>query len=167
MEGDGPATAGKLREQDLILAGSDCIALDSAMAVIMGLKPHDVSTNKMAAKLGLGEANLNEIEILGEKLSDCIGRPFILPETSLQSKIPWWLARIIFKFIKHYPCVDKTKCIQCSACVEACPNGVITMSKKGIIFNYSKCISCFCCQEFCPASAIRVKKSLFAKMLGL
>nr|MBC8436634.1 DUF362 domain-containing protein [Candidatus Omnitrophota bacterium] len=39
MEGDGPATAGKLRDTNLLLASADCVALDAVMALIMGIKP--------------------------------------------------------------------------------------------------------------------------------
>jgi formate hydrogenlyase subunit 6/NADH:ubiquinone oxidoreductase subunit I len=41
------------------------------------------------------------------------------------------------------------------------------MQENNIVFDYKKCIACFCCQEACPASAIKVKKSLFAKLIGL
>ena len=42
-----------------------------------------------------------------------------------------------------------------------------TDGTREIVFDYAKCIACFCCQEACPYSAIKVKKSVFAKMIGL
>ena len=83
MEGDGPATGGKLRNLNLLLAGSDCVALDSVMALIMGIKPLDVLSTKEAATRGLGEADINSIIILGEKLEAVAGEPFVLPTNSL------------------------------------------------------------------------------------
>ncbi len=167
MEGDGPATSGKLRNLNLLFAGVDCVALDSILALIMGLNPVDILTNKEAARRGLGQANLDFIEILGLKNEEIIGEPFILPATSLIKRIPLPVAKLAKRLIKYYPYVERDNCICCAACVDACPGKAISMKKDGIIFDYSKCIACFCCQEACPASAIKIKRSLLAKMLGL
>ena len=168
MEGDGPATSGKLRDLNLLLAGSDCVALDSVMALLMGIKPFDVLSTKEAAKRGLGEADINSISILGEKLESAIGEPFLLPTPSLvKKKIPGPIVKIAKRLIKYYPCVEQDNCIKCASCIDACPNNAISMKKGRIIFDYSKCIACFCCQEACPASAIKIKKSVLAKMIGL
>jgi len=167
MEGDGPASGGKLRTENLILAGSDCVALDSVLAMIMGIRPLDVLTTAEAAKRGLGKADIRSISIFGERLEDCLGRPFILPTPSKTNKLPKPLVKLARKLIRYYPCVEQDNCIRCAACIDACPNKIISMGKSGIIFDYRKCIACFCCQEACPASAVKIKKSLFAKMIGL
>lgn len=168
MQGDGPGTSGKLRDLNLLLAGADCVSLDSVMALIMGLEPFDILTTKEAASRGLGIADINSIEILGEKLEEVIGEPFLLPTTSsFIKKIPRPVINLAKKLIKYYPCVERDNCISCADCIQACPNQAISMKNKRIIFDYSKCIACFCCQEACPASAIKVKKSVFAKILGL
>ena len=167
MEGEGPATSGKLRQANLIVAGVDCVSIDSILAAVMGLKPEDILTNKIGQKRGLGIADLKNIEVLGEKLENVVGEPFLLPATSIQRKLPAPIAKFILKFIKHHPCMDKGKCIKCSGCVEACPKHAIEMTDKGIVFDYTKCISCFCCLEYCPAGAIKIKKSFLAKLLHM
>lgn len=167
MEGDGPATSGRLRQLDLLLVGSDCVALDSIMALIMGLKPLDVLTIQEAAKRGLGNADINSISVFGESLEDAIDEPFLLPSTSLRKKLPRPIIELAKKLIKYYPCVERDHCIKCAACIKACPAKVISMKDNRITFDYSGCIACFCCQEMCPASAIKVKKSLLAKLIGL
>jgi len=167
MEGDGPATSGKLRQLNLLLAGSDCVALDSVAALIMGVEPLEVLSTRESAKRGLGVADMKAIEILGERLEDAIGEPFLLPSTSIHKKLPRPVIELAKKLIKYYPCVERDNCIRCAACVEACPTKAISMQDKGIVFDYSKCISCFCCQEACPAAAIKVKKSILAKLIGL
>lgn len=168
MEGDGPATSGKLRQLNLLLAGADCVALDSAMATIMGFAPQNVLTTKEAAARGLGTADIKSIKIQGEKLEQVIGEPFLLPSSSVMNrKIPRPIVKLAKRLIKYYPCVKSDNCIQCAACINACPKKAIKMQGKRMVFDYSKCIACFCCQEVCPASAIKVKKSLFAKLIGL
>lgn len=167
MEGDGPATSGKLRNTGLLLASSDCVALDSVLALIMNLEPFDILTTKEAAKRGLGIADINSISVLGEKLKEVIGEPFLLPTTSIRRNIPQPIVKLAKKLIKYYPCIEQDNCIQCAACLQACPSQAISMKNNRIFFDYSSCISCFCCQEACPASAIKVKKSIFTKLIGL
>lgn len=168
LEGDGPATSGKLKELGLILAGKDCVAIDAIMAKIMNIEPFDVLSTKDAAERSLGVGDINSIEILGEKLSDVIDESFLLPSSSLiRKKMPKPLVALVKKFVRYYPEPIPSKCIKCAACVKICPNKCITMKKKGIVFDYKECIACFCCQETCPEAAIRVKKSLLAQIIGL
>lgn len=167
LEGEGPGTSGKLRTMGLLLAGADCVALDSILAVIMGLKPHDILSTKEAAARGLGVSDINAIELEGEKLKDIIPKPFKLPSPSLKSHIPKPIIELAKKLIRYYPCVERDNCLSCAACIKACPNKAISMQAKKIEFDYKKCIACFCCQEACPNAAIKIRKSILAKMMGL
>ncbi len=167
MEGDGPATGGRLRNTGLLFAGADCVALDSVLALVMGILPQDILTTREAAKRGLGVADINLIDILGEKLEEAIETPFQLPGTALASKIPRPIIKIVQKLVRFHPLVERANCILCCACVDACPSSAISIKSKRVVIDYSKCISCFCCQEACPSSAIKVKKSILAKAMGL
>lgn len=167
MEGDGPGTGGKLRNLGLLLAGADCVALDAVMAHIMGIGPLEVLSTKEAYVAGLGQADLKNIEISGEKLNTLAVKPFILPAASRAGRIPKPLRKILKKLIRYYPYCLPENCISCLACVKICPGRCISPAKKGMRFDYARCIACFCCQETCPASAIKVRKSLLARMIGL
>lgn len=167
MEGDGPATSGSLRNPGLIVAGQDCVAIDSVLALIMGIKPLDVLTNREASRRQAGVTQIESIEISGERLENAIGRPFKLPTASLVSKIPAPLARALRRMIRYYLYARQDRCIRCGACIQTCPERVIAMKGERIVFDYSGCIACFCCQEVCPAAAIGVRKSLLAKIIGL
>jgi uncharacterized protein (DUF362 family)/Pyruvate/2-oxoacid:ferredoxin oxidoreductase delta subunit len=167
MEGDGPGTGGKLRSMGLVLAGQDCVALDSVLALIMGVRQFDVLSTKNAAMRGLGVADINSITIMGEKLENVAADKFILPTTSFSAHIPKPVLNLAKKLIKYYPCVERDNCLRCSACIQACPNKAITLKKRGITFDYKKCIACFCCQEVCPEAAIKIKRSLLAKIIRL
>lgn len=167
MEGDGPGTSGKLRNLGLLFAGSDCVALDSVLASIMGIEPSCVLTTKEAAIRNLGVADIKSIVMVGENLEDVTPSPFILPSTSPKMKIPRPIIQIAKKLIRYYPCIEQDNCIKCASCIKACPNKAITMKKDKLIFDYSKCTACFCCQEVCPNAAIKVKKNMWAKMAGL
>jgi len=168
MEGDGPATAGKLRQLNLLLGGSDCLALDTVMAKIMGITDQEVLTTKEASLRGLGENQLSKIKIEGEDIDKLNIRPFILPATSSKvTKLPEPIKKILKSLIRYYPYSLYLKCTHCGHCVKVCPCHCISFKNKGIVVDYKKCIACFCCQETCPEAAIGVKKSMLAKLIGL
>ncbi|MBI3961538.1 MAG: DUF362 domain-containing protein [Deinococcus sp.] len=52
--------------KDYILASGDCVALDAAAAHMMGFDPMSIPYLRMAHERGLGVAEFNQIEILGE-----------------------------------------------------------------------------------------------------
>jgi len=167
MEGDGPGSSGKVRKAALLLAGCDCVALDSVLALIMGLQPLDIFTTKEASKRGLGIADIKFMEILGDKLEDAIEKPFQLPATSIIKKIPLPILNLAKELIRFYPKINYHNCTLCEACIQICPEKVMSMKNKRVIIRYGGCISCFCCQEVCPSSAIKVKKSVIAQLIGL
>jgi uncharacterized protein (DUF362 family)/Pyruvate/2-oxoacid:ferredoxin oxidoreductase delta subunit len=167
MEGDGPGTSGKVRQLNLLLGGSDCVALDTVVARIMGIKHQEVLSTKEAALRGLGEGELSRIKIEGEDIDKLNIRPFILPQASKINNLPGAFKIILKWLIKYYPYSLRLKCTRCGNCVNICPKKCIQLDKIGIAFNYKQCIACFCCQEACPDAAIAVKKSLLAKLIGL
>ncbi|MDO8489733.1 MAG: DUF362 domain-containing protein [Candidatus Omnitrophota bacterium] len=168
MEGDGPATGGKTRQLGLLLGGSDCVALDTIMAKIMGITNQEILSTKEAALRGLGENQISRISIEGENIDKLNIRPFIMPTNSIMiSKLPAPIKKILKPLIRYYPYCLNTKCIRCGHCVEVCPRRCIKLKNKGVRFDYKNCIACFCCQETCPQAAIKVKKSILAKLIGL
>ncbi|MFC1946560.1 DUF362 domain-containing protein [Chloroflexota bacterium] len=66
--------AGKTFPVGLLIISNDCVAADSVCARIMGLDPAEIEYIMLAEKAGLGRANINEIEILGEKLENLEGK---------------------------------------------------------------------------------------------
>lgn len=168
MEGDGPATSGKTRSLNLLLAGSDCVALDTVMAKIMGIEHYEVLSTKEAALRKLGENRIAKIKIEGEDISQLSIRPFLLPKNSVKLiSLPPIVKKILKSLIRYYPYSLDLKCTHCSHCVKVCPKQCIKLKQNRIKIDYHKCIACFCCQEACPAAAIGVKKSLLAKLIGL
>jgi len=167
MEGDGPASAGKLRHLGAIVSGRDAVAVDSILACLMGLKPQDIWSTKEAHARNLGECNLDCISLLGDKLQDLADRPFLLPTTSADKRIPLPLVKIARKFVRFYPQILHENCTRCGACIVACPEKIMRLQANRIVVDYRRCIACFCCQEACAFSAIRVKKTLLARLAGL
>ncbi len=53
---------------NVIVAGSDAVAVDAIGALLMGINPHDVKHLELAALVGMGTNDLNQIEITGDDL---------------------------------------------------------------------------------------------------
>ena len=75
QEGVGPVFGDPI-EMDLVLASKDLVAADSVCAKLIGYEPTDLKLSVHAAERGLGEIDLNNIEIVGESL-DAVSRRFV------------------------------------------------------------------------------------------
>ena len=52
------------------MVGRDAVAVDTVGFALIGMNPLDVPSLVEAARRGLGQADLNKIEILGESLKN-------------------------------------------------------------------------------------------------
>jgi uncharacterized protein (DUF362 family) len=73
QEGLGPIF-GKPVEMDLIVAGTDAVAVDATCGFIAGFEPEEVPITREAAERGLGVMQRDEIEILGEPIESVYRR---------------------------------------------------------------------------------------------
>ncbi|MBF7095645.1 ATP-binding protein [Alkalibacter mobilis] len=56
---------------------------------------------------------------------------------------------------KWYPVIDRTKCSECGACIERCPNDVYAKgTTRPMVANPKFCTACMACQRVCPTYAI-------------
>ncbi len=69
MEGQGPH-AGSPIEMNLILAGTDTVAVDAVTGACMGFDPLEIPAVRIAGHDGLGEFHLDKIDVVGEKIDD-------------------------------------------------------------------------------------------------
>jgi uncharacterized protein (DUF362 family) len=67
--GPGPRTMIPV-EKGLFLAGADSVAVDAVAAKIMGFDPMDIGYIRIAHEDGLGTGRIEEIEVLGEDISE-------------------------------------------------------------------------------------------------
>ena len=68
VAGEGHETSGNPVEMNLVMAGTDPVAVDAVGAAVMGIPPSDVKHLVFAEKKGLGTCNLEEITVLGEPI---------------------------------------------------------------------------------------------------
>ena len=171
MEGEGPGSGGTPREIGLILASSDSISLDTVMGRIINLDEDLNPFIKTARERGISSAELDNIEIMGEKIENIIMDDFKLPGTAGQQKLVEnnFINTYIMPFVKSslnpYPYIDESRCTLCLTCRDVCPTKSITESNGKLKFDYRKCIRCFCCSEMCPEGAFDIKYSFLGNLL--
>jgi uncharacterized protein (DUF362 family) len=91
MEGCGP-TRGQPVDLHLAVASTDFIAADSLGARIMGFDPEEIGYLHYAIAAGLGEGGLDRMQILGDRLEDCL-RSFE-PHPNYARQLNWKSAKI-------------------------------------------------------------------------
>ncbi len=162
MQGEGPA-AGSLRKLGVILASQDTVAVDAVATKIIGLNPLDIHTTRYADERGLGIGNLQNIEIIGERI-DSVTVPDFKPPASavstLAKRVPRGLPRFILRQLSIKPRVIERLCTGCAECEKICPAGAISVSGKTAKIDYGICIQCMCCHEVCRFDAIVPKQSI-------
>ena len=73
-EGQGPTFVEPI-QFNMIMAGTDTVALDAVASVIMGFDPFEVTTTRIAHTAGLGTADLEKINVCGRSIDE-VRRPF-------------------------------------------------------------------------------------------
>ena len=70
IAGEGHETRGKPVKMDLVIAGTDPVAVDAVGAAVMGVSPETVKHLRHADEKGLGTCDLNQIEVVGEPIEN-------------------------------------------------------------------------------------------------
>ena len=71
MEGNGPV-AGDPVDHRIAIASTDWLAADCMAAAMMGFEIGKIGYLTFCARAGMGQADLNKVEVLGEKIADHI-----------------------------------------------------------------------------------------------
>jgi len=165
MEGEGPS-AGDPRKTNFLMAGDDGVAIDSTLATMIGSKPLDFATTRECSNMRLGETQIPNIDITGDKFSDFVMKDFKLARGRLLLRfLPTPVTNLIASQLKFWPEIDNEVCKKCNMCKSSCPVHTISIKKGKYLVNRKHCIRCMCCREVCPYKAIHVKKNWLASIL--
>jgi uncharacterized protein (DUF362 family)/Pyruvate/2-oxoacid:ferredoxin oxidoreductase delta subunit len=160
MEGEGPS-AGNKKRIGVILASRDAVAVDAVASRIVGFDPLDIMTTFHAHRRGLGTGAVDEIEVIGERISDVEVKGFKHSAVAvgfLRTKIPAFLYAYIQSQLVLTPEVAREKCEACLECINICPSKAATLERGSVNIDNNLCIHCMCCHEVCRFQAIRLKQ---------
>jgi uncharacterized protein (DUF362 family)/Pyruvate/2-oxoacid:ferredoxin oxidoreductase delta subunit len=168
MEGEGPS-AGKPRNVGLILASADAVALDAVAVRIIGLDPTQILTVAYAAERGFGTAEVENIEILGERIQDTVikdFKPSAIAAGLIKKRIPAFIHAYIQDQLILLPEVLQKNCTACGECADVCPTGAAQLKGEGdkARIDKNRCIHCMCCHEVCRFHAIGLKQKSFGRL---
>ncbi|MHA2123247.1 MAG: DUF362 domain-containing protein, partial [Promethearchaeota archaeon] len=160
MEGRFGPGGGSMKQWDLILAGTDEVALDSIALEIGKIKTKDVPHVNNAINRNLGVGDIEKIKIKGMSIEEARKRTpkFHVPGSRFTSFIAYMSGHVGYKIIKKIPDLIKDKCIKCGECAKNCAAKAIEFDAANYpAFIRKKCISCFCCAELCSENAIKAR----------
>ncbi len=165
QEGHGPGMGGTPRRYGCLAGSTDPVALDAVIAQALGYRPGEVLHLAQAEARGLGTANLDQIEIKGDRQALSFGA-VDLPKARWYLRAPSWVSAPLRQVIRVRPQLAPSACIGCGRCVEVCPQEIITPGHPPE-FDLSGCIGCFCCAEICPQGAITPHRNWAARLVGV
>ncbi|CAD7769538.1 hypothetical protein FHEFKHOI_00636 [Candidatus Methanoperedenaceae archaeon GB50] len=141
----GPANGNPVK-MDLIIAGTDSVAVDAASVRIMGYSPERIRHILLASGFGFGE--IENYEVSGESIEN-VKRRFDMPPRipSFRSYLLSYLMEEFFKKIP-YPKFEE-RCTRCESCALSCPIGNITLINSKVNIDEKECIGCMVCIEAC------------------
>ena len=112
MEGNGPAR-GRPKNVGLLIAGKDAVSIDRILCEIIGLPPELLRTLTAAKTLGVGNTELENIELVGALLGEIKVRDFLKAQAM---PIKFELTRVIrsivrnlyYRYFKEKTCQEST-----------------------------------------------------------
>jgi uncharacterized protein (DUF362 family)/NAD-dependent dihydropyrimidine dehydrogenase PreA subunit len=173
MEGDGPGL-GTPRKVGLLLGSTNQLALDMVASEIMGIRREQNPVLVAAEKRGMAPTSIQDVDVVGEDLSQIRIRDFKLPSNIYEGigfgDLPWYiniLKNLFRDTLSSKPVIIKDACKACGACVKACPVTAVAIKKeKFATITEKKCIRCYCCHEMCPENAIQLKNSILNRLVN-
>lgn len=182
MDGNGP-THGRPRKLNLLIAGTNPIAVDRVAVAALQLNPAQFPIFTAADSLGIPGVEMAEIELAGDPLSSCLVDDFQIPALSgleLFFQGHSVLNRMVASLIRRRLVLDPQICIDCRKCEKHCPAKAIRFRKPGLAgrliwhldperarmhIDPQICIRCCCCQELCPVGALSIRDPLVLKLV--
>ncbi len=166
MEGEGPGMKGTPRHIGLVLASTDCLAMDAVVAKLMGLDTESLPLLRLE-----GVPAFDDIQLRGEISPEYVIKDFILPTTAGRKQVMEnrfankYLMPLAKTLLNPYPVTDQATCTLCGTCQKVCPHQAIKIRGKQVKFDYRRCLRCFCCSELCPEGAVSIKYKWLANLL--
>jgi len=104
MEGQGPLNGQTLKDINVVLSGTDIVAVDAVTSLVMGIDPSEIDTIRIAQSQGIGCADISKIKVVGSKI-EAVRRYF---------KRPWLSSAGVYPNVLS---IERGVCTGCLSCV--------------------------------------------------
>jgi uncharacterized protein (DUF362 family)/NAD-dependent dihydropyrimidine dehydrogenase PreA subunit len=159
MEGYGPCSP-ETHRVNRVLASTDAVALDAVVARMMGFGPDEVPYLRIAKEWGVGETDLDAVEIEGDSSPiPGFNRPVVTPESTYcylsgvgggKTSRAFFADRVCYR-----PVFRGERCPSgCTACVDACPAEALKPGAPPELLS-GRCMLCSACREACAHEAVQ------------
>ena len=164
QEGNGPGMGGEPRQYGCIIASEDPVAMDALVVQALGYRAGDVLHLSEASDRGLGETDLDSVDVVGTRSTLEFG-DVKLPSPHWYFRAPRWAGAPLSRAVRKEPRLVEAECVGCGNCTEACPTGAIAAGRPPQ-FDLEQCIGCLCCVETCPEGALQVRRGLLDRFVS-
>ncbi|HEX2695951.1 MAG TPA: DUF362 domain-containing protein [Acidobacteriota bacterium] len=155
QEGNGPCTGNPLHV-GVVLAAADGVALDAVGQYLLGMGPEDVLTTALAHARGIGESDIDRIEVAGPKdwrRARVEARRPGRFHSFLHFGLPVPVFKVLASSVRVRPAFRPGKCEGCELCLERCPGHALSRRGTRIRRDREACLLCFGCVTVCPRGA--------------
>nr|WP_319396279.1 DUF362 domain-containing protein [uncultured Desulfobacter sp.] len=157
MQGRGPNN-GTPCHLGFIGASCDPLAMDLALAPMLGVHPPSFPLYHAAVRRGFVRPGESDTQMLGDDPKAFIPEKFQLPVLESAMPVPGVVSGLVRRHLTSRPVQAPDLCRDCGKCAEVCPPGSLRfVSPRHAVIDHLTCIRCYCCQEVCPANAIHFK----------
>ncbi|MCG8553505.1 MAG: DUF362 domain-containing protein [Desulfobacterales bacterium] len=157
MQGRGPNN-GTPCHLGLLAASRDPLAMDLALAPLLGAHPANFPLYGAAVRRGLVRSDGSDTRMVGDDPKGFVPKNFQLPVLESVMPVPGFLSGAMRKHLTSRPVQDPGLCRDCGKCAAVCPPGCLWFAAPHrAVIDHLACIRCYCCQEVCPADAIHFK----------
>ena len=165
MEGNGPGSGTPIK-RGVLLAGANPVAVDVIAAQLAGIPAELLPIAQEALTMGLPGASRSDIKLTGTPYDSLPVMKFKLP-TGLDTRfgLPPFLATALKNQLTSYPVADRSRCVVCGICRDACPPEAITITNSALSIDKARCIRCWCCRELCPHDAMAIDQGMLLRVL--
>jgi uncharacterized protein (DUF362 family)/NAD-dependent dihydropyrimidine dehydrogenase PreA subunit len=151
QEGNGPCTGDPL-DVGVVLAAADGVALDAVGQFLLGMEPEDVLTTNLAHERGVGESDIDRIDVAGpqdwRRARVGAGRPGRL-HSFLQFGLPVPVLKVLAALVRARPVFRSGTCDGCDLCLERCPGHALSRRGSRTRRDRKTCLLCFGCVAVC------------------
>ena len=163
-QGNGPC-GGRPLDVGVVFASADGVSVDAIGQFLLGFGPEEVLTTGLSRERGVGEGDLDRIDVVGPAdwrgSRTAAARPARFYAWS-NFRAPKPLFKSAAAFARVGPVFASGQCDLCRLCLEKCPGQALSIKNRSVRRDAKACRLCFGCVAACPRGAVSCRWDPFS-----